>query len=547
MSLRASTSVHQSLAVDTDAELGKLTTTSLEDGDLVYVKGTGQYWRLSKSSTATVSGNVKACASGGRWFLCFIDSAGGAFSVPNIAALAAVDTVGMVDGAQIYVESVRSVFTLSSTAGTPDNITIVDAYGSSKYWYRDVQRSLTWEYQTTWYIDSATGDDENSGATSLLPLATWAEFCRRVETVYVTMTVNVVAATGQSLIGTFKPGNTTATLTVQGVPTVLASGATSTFVNPVPASNTRGTVTVTEINFATYVGKIARIQASDALLPILTNAGAVGRGGYWVDGLANTLPTNGATVEVLDLVAVTTVQIFSNGLPVQAKYLSCTSTTFQDLPVLNWGSAKIPSSYYGWYGCAFAYGVMVTCINTYLGGCLGSGSSLAIVTDGNQAAFIGGGSLGGVSINSGVAYFQGFQIESTGAPLLLTGQSSMASDSTSAPLGVYSSTAQRTGVYVQQNAFFKSGGATYGAVTNYGMIAIDGGRILIPSGTPTVTGTSGDFLIQGANSVVAPPTAGGVWAAAVDLSGTGGVGWGKWVAGGKKFVNYGTLAAITST
>lgn len=49
MSLRASTSVHQSLAVDTDAELGKLTTTSLEDGDLVYVKGTGQYWRLSKS------------------------------------------------------------------------------------------------------------------------------------------------------------------------------------------------------------------------------------------------------------------------------------------------------------------------------------------------------------------------------------------------------------------------------------------------------------------------------------------------------------------
>jgi hypothetical protein len=68
---------------------------------------------------------------------------------------------------------------------------------------------------------------------------------------------------------------------------------------------------------------------------------------------------------------------------------------------------------------------------------------------------------------------------------------------------------------------------------------------MVPSGTPTVTGTTGDMQIQGATSVVAPPTAGGVWAAAVDLSGTGGVGWGKWVAGGKQFVNYGTLAAIT--
>lgn len=546
MSLRASTSVHQSLAVDTEAELGKLTTTALEDGDIVFVKGTGQYWRISKSSTATVSGNVKACASGGRWFLCFIDSAGGAFSVADIAALAAIDTVGMVDGAQIYVESVRSLFGLSSVSGTPDNITIVAAYGSTKYWYRSSAPSLTWGYQTTWYIDSATGDDENAGDTALTALASWAEFCRRVMTVYVAMTVNVVAATSQSLIGSFKPGNTTATLTVQGVPTVLTSGATSTFANPVSATRTRGTVTVTEINFATYVGKIARILASESLLPITSNSGAVGRGGYWAaDGLDNSLPSNGSMVQVLDLPQVATVQLFTNGMAATVRYLELTSSALSDVAVINPDTYKIPSNFTSWFGCMFT-GYLQATYTTIMIGCLMKGASVEILSDGSSAYFCGGGATCPVYLNRGDAFFQGTLIESTQTCLIITFKRSSAGDSATAPLGVFTATAQRHGIYVQQGAVFKSGGATYGSVPNYGVVVESGGTFYVPSGTPTVTGTTSDFMIEGATSVVAPPTVAGAWAAAVDLSGSNGVGWGKWVAGGKKFVNYGTLAGITS-
>ena len=204
MTLRASNAVHQSLSVDTEAELGKLTTASLEDGDLVYVRATDQYWRLVKSSTATTSGNVKTCVSGGRWFLCYLAAPGGGFGVATINDLAALDTALMSDGTTVWVESVRSNFVLESTVGTPNTITVVAAYGSTKYWYRSTERSITWAKQTTWYVDPITGNDENDGSTTLTALESFDEFRRRVYELWASMTVTIVGtAYAGSLIGEF--------------------------------------------------------------------------------------------------------------------------------------------------------------------------------------------------------------------------------------------------------------------------------------------------------------------------------------------------------
>jgi hypothetical protein len=468
-------------------------------------------------------------------------------SCATLAEMGGTPDDAFLDGEVAYVSSVRRYFQIvrQDPSLVANGSTIVATFSGNGFWVALDFQSLAWSYQPTWYIDSVNGNDENDGSTALTALQTWDEFTRRVSIVAVAMTVNILAAVGQSIVGTFKPANIVASLTIQGVPTVLASSTVTTFVDPVPATNSRGTVTATGIDFALYLGKIARSTGTDVLLPILSNSVAVGQGGYWANGFTNTKPANNSPLEVIDPVPVNTVQIMCNALPVQVKYLACTSTNFQDLPIINFGAAKIPSTFFAWIGCAFAYGLEVVGISTYLSGCVGTGTSFSIITDGNLAAFVGGGSRGAVSINLGNVSFQGFQIDCANTPLLMTGQMSIASDSTAAPLGVYASTANRSGIYLQQNAFFRSGGATYGSVPNYGVLVTDGGKFMVPSGTPTVTGTTGDMQIQGATSVVAPPTAGGVWAAAVDLSGTGGVGWGKWVAGGKQFVNYGTLAAIT--
>ena len=70
MSLGPSFSPHPNLSIDSLSELGSLKVSSLTDGDLVYVRDVDQYWRLSLSSSAPVSGSVRTSAMGGRWLLC---------------------------------------------------------------------------------------------------------------------------------------------------------------------------------------------------------------------------------------------------------------------------------------------------------------------------------------------------------------------------------------------------------------------------------------------------------------------------------------------
>ena len=119
--------------------------------------------------------------------------------VLSIAALAGFATVvsAWPEGVQKYVVTVRDTFTLTRTLNPlpVDGITIVAAGPANTYWVRDLQPSLTWGEQPTWYVNpGAVGNDEASGEDFTHPLKTFAEWRRRVGTnIPRDMTVNVMA------------------------------------------------------------------------------------------------------------------------------------------------------------------------------------------------------------------------------------------------------------------------------------------------------------------------------------------------------------------
>ena len=107
-------------------------------------------------------------------------------SVPNTTTLQAIDVValGLVDGQRAWVESLKDLFRYDpSSTATPDGIVIVDATGPGN-WLRELVADRAWQFVTDWWIDpqSAQGpaSDENPGTSAAFPLATFAEFLRRV-------------------------------------------------------------------------------------------------------------------------------------------------------------------------------------------------------------------------------------------------------------------------------------------------------------------------------------------------------------------------------
>lgn len=113
----------------------------------------------------------------------------------TVAALSAVDMSLRTGGGNselAYVQTVRSYFVYDSTSTlTADAITVLTATGGGR-WLRELTiPSLAWAYQADWYLNPSTGNDENSGATSLLPIKTLAELDRRLSSQMLQQTTNV--------------------------------------------------------------------------------------------------------------------------------------------------------------------------------------------------------------------------------------------------------------------------------------------------------------------------------------------------------------------
>jgi hypothetical protein len=158
--------------------------------------------------------------------------------------LASYDASALIEGALAYVASVNSIFTLKATALTPDNIAVVTAFAKPGYqWHRLLQRNLTYEAVTTWYVDPANvaANDENFGSTAGSPLRTYAELGRRLWGAFLTHNVAVNAVSGAPNTDILDLQNvatdTFRAITITGIPTVIDGGRTiSTPRNPASSS-----------------------------------------------------------------------------------------------------------------------------------------------------------------------------------------------------------------------------------------------------------------------------------------------------------------------
>ncbi len=491
-----------------------------------------------------------------------------AASVTTLANLAGLPDDAYKDGDLAYVQSTRSTYQLDRTSVATPSAVAVDTFSGNGQWVF-LRASAAWETQAAWYINPATGDDEDDGSTVGTAIATWAEFCRRVRNIDLGMTVTILSDIAEPLRGEFETASSTSWLLITGEPTVLAFATVTAFVDPVPATNTRGTLTTTDLtvsatglagDFASYVGKIVRAPAADGYnhWPILrTSAANVAQGPYWSQDLNTTKPVDNTRIEVLELIAAPTINIVTNGLGVTARYLRFTSTATGDVLVINplrslqsfrngvglilnstFTACDFSQSVHGytsWYlGCIFSQSA--------------SGVSIIPCT-GTSAIFSGGGSLRPLYVwNAGTAQFQGFMIQ--GAKLVVGGTTSANSQGASAtvgaytgskPLGVFDSPTE--GVWVTNcgsfgvNVLYGSGNTTYG-------VRIDNGGAMRVLGTPTITGTTADLIFSGAATAIPPLAANAVVPVASALT-----TWAQWAAApfSRNVVSYSSGTRITGT
>ena len=113
---------------------------------------------------------------------------GFALLVASISTLSASDAGHLEEGAQGWVGSQRSTWSLvkNARAGTTadgQNIVAATGAGVNAFWVRQTSMEHYWAYQLGWFIDPAAGNDENVGSTSGTALRTVAELTRRLSIV----------------------------------------------------------------------------------------------------------------------------------------------------------------------------------------------------------------------------------------------------------------------------------------------------------------------------------------------------------------------------
>lgn len=148
-------------------------------------------------------------------------------AVADVAALQALATAGLEDGAGVNMLSVKDFWQLDKTSTlVADNITIVAA-ADGGMWIRKNLGDETWREQATWHINETTGDDENDGAAAGTPLETFAELMRRLGTdpVRIAMTVYIDSDLNQDCDITCRTDDDAGVLIIQGnAPTTIYSG-----------------------------------------------------------------------------------------------------------------------------------------------------------------------------------------------------------------------------------------------------------------------------------------------------------------------------------
>jgi hypothetical protein len=560
-----------SFSVTSIADLSSRPTAALQSGDRAYVSskvGTpeGPLFFIDKTSTIPVDNiSVIATNSGvGRWLSeALYGGVNDLVIAANAAALALVPTTGRSSGSLAWVQTFRSYFRLDTTSEeAPNNKTVVAADGGGN-WLRVLDyRDPSWMTREEWTINATTGNDENEGAM-LTPLASWAEFARRVRQIERSITVRIETDLEEAISGTFISPTTGITLTILGIPTdVVDAGSVTTFTNPNTASNIPGTMTSAAVpSFTPYIGRMLIatdgyanwytpiLDASDVGVPVLA---------FWATEWFDTdKPNNGAEVQIVTLPSVATLQLtLEGGISFSVRLLRMIGASLNDTV-----STTVPAvASFGntWLACEFS-GAFAEYNESYYQGCFFNADDpdgqLAVSFWGyGSAALMGGGSRNRTWFldSGGHTTFQGFIVWAGGG--IEVGFSDHQSWPTS--IGIWGENLGLGIFHASSTPLGASGSglvvSAYGSVSGkdiygtgnqfYGVDVLPGGRVtMLPGAELSITGDVGDLRFDKSNTAIPLLVAGAPVPAAESLT-----SWAEWLANfGQKVQGNGTGSILS--
>jgi hypothetical protein len=531
------------------ADLASRPIASLRNGDRAYVtskasSAEGALFFLDRASVLPVDGVGVLAASGGvgRWLS---EAFYGSMRVPifaaNVAALTATAVASFESGELAWVDTFRSYFRYDRTSvAAPDGKTVVNALGGAGRWLRllDV-RDLTWARQPLWEIDEVNGDDENTGEPGS-PLATNAEFLRRVNVLEVSMTVTVLgAAIAEPFIAVLEANTPGLSFIYQGTRTVRVSGTILAHTDPVPATNSEGTLTSAAVpSFVPYVGRLIQMTSGPAIggcAAILADAAGVAQipyfGRYPYDAPT---PNAGDSFTIATLTTIPTIQISSSTLDLAVRnfdivspgftmsFLQTTvydptnfdSPRFEGCEIGNFSAAN--GMFYNFEGCSLKPGFFQTLSNGGTVQCYGTAIFRNIDVSYSASMSFMGCIAYGATISAG---------ESTGGDSDGSEYPVIATFTRDYGLGVFNSPAD--GIRIGHGGKLAAYGGVYGdGNVGRGILVEDGGVVQLREDiTPFITGAVAEVSIDSA--VVATP---GLVPGAVVPANAAMTTWAQWAA-----------------
>lgn len=478
----------------------------------------------------------------------------------NAADLASRPVAGLKTGDMAYVESFRCWFVLDRTSTASANgVTIIatpsgNLISTTGRWFRveDIF-DPAWQSQAAWFINPATGSDENTGATALTAIQTWAEFRRRIKTLTQDTTVTILGNMAEPIIGEFS-GQLTAlggapVLMIVGTPTVVASGTVLVAANPVPAGNAEGTLTSAAIAAWQFGGIVEADDGAGVLTwaPVMADVAGTAQTPFWASAtgfgiLAHTLPLAGQAIRVLNGSTVDRINLASAS-PLEVlfrfRYLDLTGGPSSVDGFCQFEACQINGGF-GNYGSDQGTTTFVGCA------ILGGGDVDAHSPYG--VLFFGGAALNALSFaTNAYARFDGFVSYGTltfgAAGGNVNGWSAAQIVAGGAGLGVFNGATG--GIVVTRGARLdvpNTAGALYGdGNVGIGVNATDGGIVSIDTITPTITATVQQIAVDGQATCVPPLTAADAAVPAAAALAT----WAQWAAApfNRVGVNYAFTAA----
>lgn len=511
-----------------DGDQIEITRTSVSAFTYTVVNGGAGAGTLYTMSAGVVD-FAKFQFDGTNWSLRSF-GAGALHTVSNAAALSAVDTASLKDNAIVMVETFLQPFQLDKlSAATVDGVATVATLSGTGRWLRLAIPVQHWTNQQNWDLDSATGNDENSGlAGSGFPVKTMIEINRRLRRVNgnSTYTVNVAAAGMSSSNDAIKfngdqDSSVAAAQTVlllKGVTTNAVTGTITSCSAPVPATNTGGVFADTSVTLSSYIGHIITMTsgvANGAVAVIAKDLGgsAVRVHDFYMPttgAIAAGFPSPGDTYVIKTLPVVTA---FNGGQGLRPRSrIVCQDLTLSGNNQANavgdmlFFGCRITGSFQHFnhqlyftqfYGCSFhlsVLGVLVNIRTPQAVDFFGCTLINCIVEVSNNA-----------SLNIKSLWQNSYIRQPSGNVLIAGGQINIGGPNAMFdwPAGVPAIGLKKMARMMIQSSAGATGLYGSSATGTYGVEVTEGSTVLVhTSCTPTITGPSGDFQLDGATTAL---------------------------------------------